>query len=166
MSDITMIALVRLIESSENVRKTDRRDGISQLAASLKAHGLLQSLVVRATEKGKFAVVAGGRRLRALRMLAKAGDIEKNTLIPCRVISGDENATELSLAENTVRLNMSLADEIEAVAARIEAHHFNVLDQFERVQVLFTEGACASQGHFHDVFSKTRWPKAVFDAGT
>lgn len=121
MTDITMIALSKLVESEYNVRKTNRRDGIGELASSIKAHGILQSIVVRATNAGKFAVVAGGRRLRALRLLAKAGDIEKNTLIPCRVISGDESATELSLAENTVRRSMTLADEIEAVAARIDA---------------------------------------------
>lgn len=121
MTDITMIAVSKLVESEDNVRKTNRKDGVGQLANSIKAHGLLQSLVVRAAHTGKFAVVAGGRRLRALRLLAKAGDIEKTTLIPCRVISGDESATELSLAENTVRLNMTLADEIEAVAARVDA---------------------------------------------
>ncbi len=121
MTDIMMIALSKLVESEDNVRKTNRRDGIGELASSIRAHGILQSIVVRATDAGKFAVIAGGRRLRALRLLAKAGDIEKNTPIPCRVISGDETATELSLAENTVRLSMTLADEIEAVAARIDA---------------------------------------------
>lgn len=121
MTDITMIALSKLVESEANVRKTNRQDGIEELASSIKAHGILQSVVVRANDAGKFAVVAGGRRLRALRRLAKAGDIEKNTLIPCRVIGGDESAIELSLAENTVRLNMSLADEIQAVAARIDS---------------------------------------------
>lgn len=121
MTDITMIALSKLVESEDNVRKTNRKGGIAELASSIRSHGLLQSVVVRATDTGKFAVVAGGRRLRALRLLAEAGDIEKNTPIPCRVISEDESATELSLAENTVRMNMSLADEIEAVAARIDA---------------------------------------------
>ncbi|MBY0564757.1 MAG: ParB/RepB/Spo0J family partition protein [Hyphomonadaceae bacterium] len=120
MTDITMIALSKLVESEENVRKTKRRDGINELASSIKAHGLIQSILVRATDAGKFAVVAGGRRLRALRLLAKAGDIEKNTLIPCRVIGTEECAAELSLAENTVRLGMCLADEIVATAARID----------------------------------------------
>lgn len=120
MTDITMIALSKLIESEDNVRKTNRKGGVGELAASIKAHGLLQSLVVRATDTGKYAVVAGGRRLRALRLLAKAGDIEKNTLIPCRVIT-DENPAELSLAENIMRLDMSAADEIEAFAQRVES---------------------------------------------
>lgn len=120
MTEITMIALSKLIESEDNVRKTDRRGGIGELAASIRSHGLIQSVVVHATETGRFAVVAGGRRLRALRLLAKAGDIEKNTLIPCRLIS-EENAAELSLAENIVRLDMPVADEIEAFAQAVES---------------------------------------------
>lgn len=120
MTEITLIALSKLVESEDNVRKTDRKGGVGELAASIRSHGLLQSLVVRATDTGKFAVVAGGRRLRALRLLAKAGDIEKTTLIPCRVIS-NENAAELSLAENVVRLDMAAADEIEAFARAVES---------------------------------------------
>lgn len=121
MTEITMIALSKLVESEDNARKTDRKGGIGELAASIRSHGLLQSLVVRATDAGKFAVVAGGRRLRALRLLAKAGDIEKTALIPCRVISDGDNAAELSLAENIVRQDMVAADEIEAFAQRVES---------------------------------------------
>lgn len=115
MTDIIMIPLTKLVESDDNVRRTDRRGGIGELAASIQAHGLLQSLVVREADKGRYAVVAGGRRLRALRQLAKAKCIQRNAPIPCRVVSGDE-AAELSLAENVVRTNMHPADEIEAFA--------------------------------------------------
>lgn len=115
MTDIIMIPLTKLIESDDNVRRTDRRGGIGELVASIQAHGLLQSLVVREADKGRYAVVAGGRRLRALRQLAKAKCIQRNAPIPCRVVSGDE-AAEVSLAENVVRTNMHPADEIEAFA--------------------------------------------------
>jgi ParB family chromosome partitioning protein len=52
------------------VRKTGMSEGVGELAASIATHGLLQSLVVRASARGKFAVVAGQRRLTALMMLA------------------------------------------------------------------------------------------------
>lgn len=115
MTDIIMIPLTKLVEGDDNVRRTDRRGGIGELAASIQAHGLLQSLVVREADKRRYAVVAGGRRLRALRQLAKAKCIERNAPIPCRVVPADE-AAELSLAENVVRVNMHPADEIEAFA--------------------------------------------------
>jgi ParB family chromosome partitioning protein len=115
MTDITMIALSKLVESEDNVRRSNRKGGIGELAASIRSHGLLASLCVLDNGKGKFAVIAGGRRLRALRLLAKGGDLEKNALIPCRIVSAEE-ATELSLAENVVRVRLEAHDEIVAVA--------------------------------------------------
>jgi ParB family chromosome partitioning protein len=119
MEEIVMIPLTKLVESEDNVRRVNRKDAISSLAQSLKAFGLIHSIVVRENGKGKFAVVAGGRRLRALRMLAKAGDIENNAPIPCRVISGD-NAIELSLAENVARENLLAWEELDAYKRLIE----------------------------------------------
>ncbi len=74
MTDITNIPLNKLTAWEGNVRKTQNK-GIDELAASIAAHGLLQSLVVRKDGK-KFAVVAGNRRLAALASLLKAGKIE------------------------------------------------------------------------------------------
>lgn len=119
MTDIIMIPLTKLVEGDDNARRTDRRGSIGELAASIQAHGLLQSLVVREADKGRYAVVAGGRRLRALRQLAKAKCIARNAPIPCRIVPADE-AAELSLAENVVRTNMHPADEIEAFARLAE----------------------------------------------
>ncbi|MDX2275430.1 MAG: ParB/RepB/Spo0J family partition protein [Hyphomonadaceae bacterium] len=112
MTDISMIPLTKLVPDTENVRKQVDKTGIAELAASIKHHGLLQSLVVRSIG-AKFAVVAGGRRLRALKQLVKAGDFAKDASIPCRVTT-DENAAELSLAENTVRKDMAVHEELEA----------------------------------------------------
>jgi ParB family chromosome partitioning protein len=61
MTDTTTIALNKLLPWAGNVRKTDADKGIGELAASIAAHGLLQSLVVRKDKRGKYAVVAGRR---------------------------------------------------------------------------------------------------------
>lgn len=37
MTDIIMIPLSKLVESEDNVRRSDRRGGISQIAASIEA---------------------------------------------------------------------------------------------------------------------------------
>ena len=121
MTDVHMIPLTKLVESEDNVRKSSRKGGVGELASSIKSHGLLQSLVARETANKKYAVIAGGRRLRALRLLAKAGDIEKNAAIPCRIIREDENAAELSLAENIVRADMEAHEELEAFQRLVDA---------------------------------------------
>jgi len=121
MTDIIMIPLTKLVESEDNVRGANRKAGIAELAACVKAIGLLQSIVVKDAGNGRFAVIAGARRPRALRLLAKAGDIEKNASIPCRVISGDDNAAELSLAENVSRVDLLPWEELDAYKQHIDS---------------------------------------------
>jgi ParB family chromosome partitioning protein len=68
------------------------------LAASIFAHGLLQSLVVRKDKRGKYAVVAGRRRLLALESLVDSGSMKAQMLIPCNVLDDEADGTEVSLA--------------------------------------------------------------------
>src|SRR5579863_6425219 len=119
MTETIAIPLNRLLAWQGNVRKTDPDKGIDELAASIAAHGLLQSLVVRKDKRGKFAVVAGGRRLLALQALAEAGTVTADHPVPCSVIGRDADATEISLAENVQREAMHPADEFEAFKALI-----------------------------------------------
>ncbi|HWR53959.1 MAG TPA: ParB/RepB/Spo0J family partition protein [Bryobacteraceae bacterium] len=112
MTDITNIPLNKLTAWEGNVRKVQNKASIDELAASIKAHGLLQSLVV-ITDGKKFAVSAGGRRLVALQKLAKDGHIEAGYLVPCLITEAGD-ASEISLAENVMREDMHPADQFEA----------------------------------------------------
>src|ERR1700691_254788 len=104
MTDTTTatIPLNKLTAWPGNVRKTGADNGSYGLSKSIAAHGLLQSLVVRKDRRGRSAVIAERRRFRALLSLAAAGPIADDTAIPCHVIAGDVNATEISLVENAV----------------------------------------------------------------
>ena len=121
---IREIPLSCLTLAPENVRKTPPGTAAhSELAASIRAHGLLENLVARAAGtdddgRERFAVVAGGRRLAALQALAKEGALDAEHPVPCRVANGD--AAELSLAENVVRVAMHPADQVEAFSALAE----------------------------------------------
>ena len=110
---IETIPLNQLVPSTANVRKTGAKDGIDGLAASIAAHGLLQNLSVRPGAGGQYEVVAGGRRLAALRLLAKQKKIAADYPVPCHACEG-EDAAEISLAENEMRLPMHPADQFEA----------------------------------------------------
>lgn len=133
MSDtLRKIPLSNLTAAANNVRKTDRGAEVAALAASIEAHGLLQNLTVRQVESanGKsesYEVIAGGRRLQALKLLAKRRSIAKDFAVPCKVLkSGDAGNVELSLAENVVRTALHPAD------------------QFDAFSVLHAEGLCAA----------------------
>jgi ParB family chromosome partitioning protein len=121
MTETVTIPLNKLLAWEGNVRKADPDKGIDELAASIAAHGLLQSLVVRKDRRGKYAVVAGRRRLLVLKSLVDAGSMEADREVPCTVLDDDADATEISLAENVQREPMHPADELEAFKALIES---------------------------------------------
>lgn len=108
------IPLNKLILWPGNVRKTETGAGIEELAASIASHGLLNPLLIRKDKRGKFAVIAGQRRLLALQSLAAQERIDADCAIECRFAGDDASAAELSLAENVVRVAMHPADEFEA----------------------------------------------------
>jgi ParB family chromosome partitioning protein len=118
---IESIPLNRLIAWEGNVRKTGANDGLEELAASIAAHGVLQSLVVRETNRGIFAVVAGRRRFLALSALAEGGRITADAPVPCRIVPGSADPTEISLAENVVRAPMHPADQLMAFRDLVES---------------------------------------------
>ncbi len=113
---IRPIALDLLSVAPENVRKTPPDAAAeAELKASIAAHGLLKNLVVRSDGPGRsYAVVAGGRRLAALKALAMGGVIDAAHPVPCLVVDGDAPSAELSLAENVVRIAMHPADQVAA----------------------------------------------------
>ena len=127
-----MIGLDKLAADPMNVRP-DAGD-VGELAASIAAHGVIQPLAVRPEVKpprdgkgqpkqtGRYLVVAGGRRLRALLKLAGDRRLPKDAGVPCVVRQGTErDATEVSLAENVERLPMNPADEHAAFAKLADA---------------------------------------------
>ncbi len=120
-NETTSIPLNKLVVWDGNVRKTGVSDGIDELAASIAARGLLQSLVVRKAKRGKYAVIAGQRRLLALQKLAADKIIAKDADIPCAIASDDADPSELSLAENVVRMPMHPADQFEAFRDLIDS---------------------------------------------
>jgi ParB family chromosome partitioning protein len=114
-----LIAVSQLEKSRLNARRTVGKTGMDELKASILAHGLMQNLVVVDSGGGAFRVIAGGRRLEAIRSLQAEGKLPEDLAVPCQVVTED-HALEMSLAENTVRLAMHPADQFEAFAALID----------------------------------------------
>ncbi len=119
------VSLSKLIPSKRNPRRVKpERDAHRRMVASIRAHGLLAPLVIRADEGngGSFKIIAGNRRLAALRDVYK--DLSRPPKVPCVLRSvDDDTADALALAENFIREPMHPLDEAEAFAklAREEA---------------------------------------------
>jgi ParB family transcriptional regulator, chromosome partitioning protein len=119
--NIQMIPLNQLVASPSNVRKTGAKTRIEELAANIAAIGLLQNLQVRPTDSGTYEVVAGSRRMAALKLLAKQKALAKDEPIICNVLGSGEDLVEVSLAENEMREAMHPADQFAAFKQRDDA---------------------------------------------
>ncbi len=102
---------------------------LEELARTIESHGLMQPLVVRKRADGGYELIAGERRLRAIR------DILRRETAPARVISADDDMVrEMALVENLQRDDLNPIEEAlayrelhtelgmthEAIAARVQ----------------------------------------------
>lgn len=118
-ADIRMIPLDQLEPSPLNVRKVAASaSDDAELLASIRETGIKQNLVVHALSETRFAVDAGGRRLKALKQLAEDGVIPADHPVPC-LVEDERNAILASTTENLQRAAMHPADQFEAFEAMI-----------------------------------------------
>ena len=118
----------KLVLAQANVRRVKAGVSIDELAESIARRGLIQSLHVRPVldaegkETGMFEVPAGGRRYRALELLAKQKRLAKTAPVPC--VIGDAASgiltDEVSLAENIDRAPLHPLDQFRAFLAMRE----------------------------------------------
>ena len=119
--NLILVPLSQLLprRSKRNARKMPRLS-IPELAASIARIGLLQNLIVILAADGEqYEVVAGDRRLTALKLLAKKKRIPADYEVPCLLVP-DASARTVSLAENLMREQMHPADQFEAFAALVK----------------------------------------------
>ncbi|HGN3002223.1 TPA: ParB N-terminal domain-containing protein [Pseudomonas aeruginosa] len=119
--NLILVPLSQLLprRSKRNARKMPRLS-IPELAASIARIGLLQNLIVILSADGEtYEVVAGDRRLTALKLLAKKKRIPADYEVPCLLVA-DASARTVSLAENVQRENMHPADQFAAFAALVK----------------------------------------------
>jgi len=114
-----LVPLDKLSVSEANVRKVHHEEGLIELAALIESQGLLQRLSIVALGDDRYGVVAGGRRLRAMLMLAATGRWPADQLIECKLYD-EAQALQVSLAENSGRQSMHPADQMEAFRRLID----------------------------------------------
>lgn len=106
-----------ILPNPNQPRKRFDYDELEGLAQSIRANGILQPLMVRALENGKYELIAGERRLRAARLTGM-------TKIPCIVndISETDSAV-FAVIENLQRQDLDYFEEAEALALLVSDYH-------------------------------------------
>jgi ParB family transcriptional regulator, chromosome partitioning protein len=103
------VAITRIQLPKKQPRRYFDQSKLDQLAESIKEHGILEPLLVRAIPEGKYELVAGERRLRAAQ---QSGLIE----VPIVVRElGDDQALQVSLIENLQREDLNPLEETEGI---------------------------------------------------
>jgi ParB/RepB/Spo0J family partition protein len=110
IADALELPLNQIDENPWQPRREFALEAMADLTASVKVHGVLQPITVRPAGD-RWQVVYGARRLRA----ARAADLPA---IPALVRPlTDAAMQELALTENLQRADLTLAEEVAAVAA-------------------------------------------------
>lgn len=106
----------------KNPRRYFDEAELQDLAGSIRQHGIVQPVVVRSREEGRFEIIAGERRWRAAQL---AGLVE----IPVIVRDVDDRtALELAIVENVQRADLNPLEEALGYEQLIAEHGYTQND--------------------------------------
>ena len=104
---VTQLPIEKVQPNSAQPRKIFTPDTISDLADSIRAHGILQPITVRLMASGYYQIISGERRWRA----AREAGLEQ---VPVLVVEADDRkAMELGLIENLQREDLNPMEEAQ-----------------------------------------------------
>jgi ParB family transcriptional regulator, chromosome partitioning protein len=102
------IDIDQILPNSQQPRKNFDEESLEELADSIRQHGVVQPIVVRALEDGFFQLIAGERRWRASQ---RAG----LTRVPAVIRqAGEHDTLEIALIENLQRQDLNPLEEAQA----------------------------------------------------
>ena len=114
---LTVVPVAAIEPNPEQPRKHFAEDKLAELAASIRARGVLQPVVIRRLPDGGLQLLAGERRFRA----AQLAGLDR---IPALIREGDD-PLEIALIENVQREDLAPLEEAEALAVLIERHGYS-----------------------------------------
>lgn len=116
-------------------RKTFNENKIKELALSIDSRGLLNPILVKPIENGRYQIVTGENRYKAMKLLQKK-------TITCKIIDVDDKTQFLmQLDENLQRSDLNPIDEALAYQKLIENYqytHDRIADEFARSRPYIT----------------------------
>ena len=106
-------------------RRVFNEEEITELAETIKKHGLIQPITVR-KYNGRYQIVSGERRTRAAKV---AGLIEINAYV--HELLSDKNMSEWALIENIQRVDLNPIELAESYQSLLEIHGYTHEDLSE-----------------------------------
>ena len=115
---VTSLKVGNMIAGKYQPRRRFDDASLAELSASIKAQGIMQPIVVRATANGKHEIIAGERRFRAAQL---AGLVEVPVIVKD---VDDRTALTLALIENLQRQDLNAIEEAQGIARLIAEFQF------------------------------------------
>jgi ParB family chromosome partitioning protein len=124
---LAALAVADIHANPKQPRKRFETDGVSGLAESIKAQGLIQPVIVRPRLAGGYELIAGERRWRAAREAGLA-------TVPAVVREADDrDSLLLGLVENVAREDLSPVEEARAYAMLLDEFSLSLGEVADRV---------------------------------
>lgn len=144
-----MMSLARVLPNPQQPRRRFDPATQAELVDSVRQKGLLQPVLVRPLDGGKFEIVAGERRWRA----AQAAQLHDIPVV-IRDLS-DSEAYELAIIENVQRQDLSPIEEARGYRHLTEA--------FDHTQASIAEMVGKSRSHVANLMRLLELPELVMD---
>lgn len=112
-------------------------DGIEDLAANIQMFGLMQPLVVRKTDQGRYVLISGHRRRAALRMLAEQAENYPASMsepVACLVDPEDADLPGIEAGGNDAVAARAMAEELKLIYANSDTRVLSSADTARQVR--------------------------------
>lgn len=116
--NLLLLSVDDVYPDSDQPRTVFMPEELGELQDSIAKKGVLQPILVRPTNDGKYIIVAGERRWRAVQNL---GLVEIPAIVK-RI--GEKEAFEMAIIENIQRENLSPLDEAAGYKKLIDQHNY------------------------------------------
>lgn len=147
--DIITIDLKNIYPNQDQPRRVFDEEKIKILSESIKNYGVLQPIVLKPDDKGKYMVIAGERRYRASKLARKSDIPAVIKDIPMKDIM------EIALIENLQREELNPIE--EALAYR------SLIKNYEVTQEEISEAVGKSRPHITNTLRLLNLPQKIMD---
>ncbi|MBQ6631319.1 MAG: ParB/RepB/Spo0J family partition protein [Romboutsia sp.] len=147
--DITTIELKNIYPNQDQPRRVFDEEKIKILSESIKNYGVLQPIVLKPDDKGKYMIIAGERRYRASKLARKSDIPAVIKDIPMKDIM------EIALIENLQREELNPIEEALAYKSLIK--------NYEVTQEEISEAVGKSRPHITNTLRLLNLPKQITD---
>jgi ParB family chromosome partitioning protein len=144
------LEIERIDHNPHQTRREFEGEALKELSRSIEVQGVIQPIVVRPGQEGRFILILGERRLRASRMVGKA-----SIPVIVRRVS-EQQAAEMTLVENLQRQDLNCIEQAEAFS--------NLSTQFKLTQEEIGKRAGISREQVSNYMRLLSLPEGVIGA--